>query len=98
MTRRFSEAERAEIWDALERGEAMRAIARNMGRAHGSIRAWVLANAGRRPRPPGSSKLRLTLAEREEVSRGLAGGLSLRAIAARMARAPATLCREVAAN
>src|SRR5437588_771004 len=55
MTRRFSEAERAEIWDALERGEAMRAIARNMGRAHGSIRTWVLANAGRRPRPPGSS-------------------------------------------
>ena len=98
MTRRFSEAERAEIWDALERGEAMRAIARNMGRAHGSIRTWVLANAGRRPRPPGSSELRLTLAEREEISRGLAGGLSLRAIAAGMHRAPSTVCREVAAN
>ena len=90
MTRRFSEAERAEIWDALERGEAMRAIARNMGRAHGSIRTWVLANAGRRPRPPGSSELRLTVAEREEISRGLAGGLSLRAIAAGMDRAPST--------
>jgi len=66
MTRRFSEAERADIWDALERGESMRAIARNMGRAHGSIRTWVLANAGRRPRPPGSSELRLSLAERED--------------------------------
>jgi IS30 family transposase len=98
MTRRFSEAERAEIWDALERGEAMRAIARNMGRAHGSIRTWVLANAGRRPRPPGSSELRLTLVEREEISRGLAGGLSLRAIAASLDRAPSTVCREVAAN
>jgi IS30 family transposase len=98
MTRRFSEAERAEIWDALERGEAMRAIARNMGRAHGSIRTWVLANAGRRPRPPGGSELRLTLAEREEISRGLAGGLSLRAIAASLDRAPSTVCREVAAN
>jgi IS30 family transposase len=76
----------------------MRAIARNMGRAHGSIRTWVLANAGRRPRPPGSSELRLTLAEREEISRGLAGGLSLRAIAAGMERAPSTVCREVAAN
>src|SRR5437764_1665763 len=98
MTRRFSEAERAEIWDALERGEAMRAIARNMGRAHASIRQWVLANAGRRPRPPGSSELRLSLAEREEISRGLAGGLSLRAIAAGMSRSPSTVCREVAAN
>jgi len=98
MTRRFSEAERADIWDALERGESMRAIARNMGRAHGSIRTWVLANAGRRPRPPGSSELRLSLAEREEISRGLAGGLSLRAIARGMNRSPSTVCREVSAN
>jgi len=98
MTRRFSEAERAEIWDALERGEAMRAIARKMGRAHGSIRTWVVANAGRRPRPPGSSELRLSLAEREEISRGLAGGLSLRAIAAGLNRAPSTVSREVAVN
>jgi IS30 family transposase len=98
MTRRFSEAERAEIWDALERGESMRAIARNMGRAHASIRTWVLDNAGRRPRPPGSSDLRLTLAEREEISRGLARGQSLRAIAAGMNRSPSTVCREVAAN
>ena len=44
MTRRFSEAERADIWGALERGESMRAIARNMGRAHASIRQWVLAS------------------------------------------------------
>jgi IS30 family transposase len=98
MTRRFSEAERADIWDALERGESMRAIARNMGRAHASIRQWVLANAGRRPRPPGSSELRLSLVEREEISRGLAGGLSLRAIARGMNRSPSTVCREVAAN
>src|SRR2546423_1961529 len=98
MTRRFSEAEKAEIWDALERGEAIRGIARNMGRAHGSIRTWVVANAGRRPRPPGSSELRLSLAEREEISRGLAGGLSLRAIARGMNRSPSTVCREDAAN
>jgi len=96
--RQFSEAERADIWDALERGESMRAIARNMGRAHASIRTWVLANAGRRPRPPGSSDLRLSLVEREEISRGLAGGLSLRAIARDMNRSPSTVCREVAAN
>src|SRR2546423_9490364 len=98
MTKRFSEAEKAEIWDALERGEAIRGIARRLGRAHGSIRTFMVANAGRRPRPPGSSELRLSLVEREEISRGLAAGLSLRAIAAGMGRAPSTVWREVNAN
>src|SRR6476469_7916560 len=98
MTRRFSEAEKAEIWDALERGEAIRGIARKMGRAHGSIRTFMVANAGRRPRPPGASDLRLSLAEREEISRGLAAGLSFRAIATGMHRAPSTVSREVNAN
>jgi IS30 family transposase len=95
MTRRFSEAERAEIWDSIERGESMRGIARRLERAHGSIRTFVVDNAGRPPRPPGSSDLRLTLAEREEISRGLAAGLSFRAIAAGMGRAPSTVSREV---
>src|SRR4029077_6131186 len=98
MTRRFSEAEKAEIWDALERGEAIRGIARRMGRAHGSIRPFMVANAGRRLRPRGSSELRLSLTEREEISRGLAAGLSLRAIAAGMGRAPSTICREANGN
>jgi len=96
--RRFSEAERAEIWDSIERGESFRVIGRRLGRAHGSIRTFLVDNAGRRPRPPGSSDLRLTLAEREEISRGLASGRSLRAIAGAMGRAPSTICREVSAN
>ena len=95
---RFSEAERAEIWDSLERGESMRSIARRMGRAHASIRTFLVDNAGRRPRPAGSSELRLSLAEREEISRGLAEGLSLRSIAAGIGRAPSTVSREVQAN
>jgi IS30 family transposase len=98
MWRRFSEAERAEIWDAFERGESERAIARKLGRNKGSVRQFLIDNAGRRPRPPGSSELRLTLAEREEISRGLAAGQSMRAIAIGMGRAPSTVCREVNAN
>jgi IS30 family transposase len=94
----FSDAEKAEIWDSLERGEAVRAIARRLGRAHSSIRTLIVDNAGRRPQSPGSSELQLSLAEREEISRGLATGLSLRSIAASMGRAPSTVCREVNAN
>jgi IS30 family transposase len=95
---RFSEAEKAEIWDGLERGESMRAIGRRLGRAHGSIRTFVAACAGRRPRTPTQSRLRLSLEEREEISRGLAAGESLRVIAGRLGRAPSTLCREVNVN
>ena len=95
---RLSEAEKAEIWDALERGESMRGIARRLGRAHASIRTFVAACAGRRPRSPSQSTLRLSLEEREEISRGLAAGDSFRAIAARLGRAPSTVCREVAGN
>ena len=95
---RLSEAEKAEIWDALERGESMRSIGHRMGRAHSSIRTYIVDTGGRRPRPPGTSELRLSLAEREEISRGLAAGESFRSIAARVGRAPSTVSREVRGN
>ena len=98
MTRWFSEAERAELWDLFERGVSERQIAVRMGRNKGSVRQFLIDNAGRRPRAPTASKLRLTLAEREEISRGLAAGKSLRAIATGMGRSPSTICREVNAN
>jgi len=94
----FSETERAEIWDLFERGVSERQIAVRMGRNKGSIRQFLIDNAGRRPRPPTASKLRLALSEREEISRGLAAGKSLRAIAVGMGRAPSTVYREVHAN
>lgn len=53
----------------------------------------------RKPAPePKRSPLRLSLAEREEISRGLAAGESMRSIARRLGRAPSTVSREIAAN
>ena len=53
---------------------------------------------GMPPRKPTRSKRHLSLAEREEVSRGLGSGASYRAIARRLGRAPSTICREVNGN
>ncbi len=98
MRYRLSEAEKAEIWDGLERGESMRSISRRLGRANASIYEFVAGCAGRRPRAPSQSELRLGLSEREEISRGLAAGESLRMISQRLGRAPSTISREVNAN
>jgi len=63
-----------------------------------AVRRYVL-RLKRVPKPePVRSPLRLSLCEREEISRGLAGGASLRTIACRLGRAPSTISREIAAN
>jgi transposase, IS30 family len=63
-----------------------------------AVRRYVL-RLKRVPKPePARSPLRLSLCEREEISRGLAGGESLRTIAARLGRAPSTISREVHTN
>jgi IS30 family transposase len=93
-----SGAERAEIVRRALAGERVVALARALGRGRHAVRL-VLAEAGvpgRAPRP--RSALRLSPGEREEVSRGIAAGESLRSIGRRIARAPSTVSREVRAN
>lgn len=97
--RRLSESEKSEVWDRLEAGESIAAVARRLGRARSSIRSHVVAAGFRRPVPAGEwSPLRLSLTEREEISRGVAAGESLRAVARRLGRASSTVSREVASN
>ena len=99
MDFRFSAAEQAEVWDRYEAGEYMRPIARAIGRSQGSVRYLITKTGGVRPLAPTEwSDARLSLMEREEISRGIAGGESLRRIALRLGRAPSTVSREVAAN
>jgi IS30 family transposase len=95
---RLSEREKDEIARLAAAGLPSRLIGQQIGRHHRTV--WCHIARLRRPAVPESvrSPLRLSLAEREEISRGLAGGESLRAIAHRLARSPSTISREVAAN
>jgi transposase, IS30 family len=95
---RFSPEDRRTIWDMREAGVPVKRIARHLGRQNSSLRRFIADAGGRRPTPRERSELRLTLAEREEISRGVAAGWSIRAIAAELGRAPSTVCREVNAN
>ena len=99
VLRRLSEAEKSEIWDRFEGGESQRSISRRLKRPPSTIRSHLLGWGFRRPLPgPEWSTIRLSLTEREEISRGLATGESMRCIAARLGRVPSTVSREVAAG
>ena len=95
---RFSEEDKETIWDMREAGVPVKRIAKHLGRQNSSLRQFIAEAGGRRPTVRERCELRLSLAEREEISRGLAAGWSLRLIARGMARSPSTVCREVNAN
>jgi len=96
--RRFSEADKETIWDMREAGVPVKRIAEHLGRQNCSVRKFIATTGGRRPSARERCALRLSVAEREEISRGLAAGLSIRTIARGLNRSPSTICREVNAN
>jgi IS30 family transposase len=87
-----------EIWTRLRSGHAAKPIARQLGLPEGTVRAYLVRCGGIRPDPRRRASGRLSFEEREEISRGLATGLSLRAIAVRLDRSPSSISREVASN
>lgn len=93
-----SDEERSEIWDRWKRGETMNSIGRVFNRGHTSIFAVLAPTGGIRPPIRKRSRRALTLAEREEISRGLVAGLSMRAIATALGRAASTISREIGRN
>lgn len=95
---RFSESEKTLIWDWWRRGGSMRGVARELGRAHASVRTMIESYGGVRPVPRCRAVRHLSLEEREEISRGMAAGESLRSIAVRLGRSASTVSREVARN
>lgn len=94
----LSDAQKAELWRRWKQGQSLSDIARALSKHPGSIHGVVSARGGFVPRVRRRSRLALTLHEREEISRGLATGMSTRLIANRIGRSPSTVSREVARN
>jgi IS30 family transposase len=90
--------ERVEIRRRVAGGQTVEAVAGAVGRSTRSVVRVVRVAGGLPPRAHVRSKLRLSHAEREEISRGLRADESLRSIAGRLGRAPSTVSREVRAN
>jgi len=87
-----------EIWVRLRAGHAAKPTARALGLSTGGVRAYLQRCGGIRPDPRCRAAARLSFAEREEISRGLAANLSFRDIASGLGRAASTISREVGGN
>lgn len=94
----YTPAESAEIWYRWRKGEGLRSIGRVFGKRSSSIFNHLSPSGGIQPAARRRSRLALTLAEREEISRGLVHGRTLRQIACGLGRAPSTISREVSRN
>ena len=96
--RMFTASESAEVWDRWQRGEGLNFIGRVFGKTSSAIFAHLKPHGGIRPVPRRRSRRVLSLDDREEISRGVAAGVSLRSISARLRRAPSTIRRELTRN
>ncbi len=91
----FSAIQRADIWRGWKAGQSLHEIGRTVGRRHTSIRGLLSHYGGIVPAARRRSRLSLTLAEREDISRGIASGSSIRQIARHVQRAVSTVSRDV---
>jgi IS30 family transposase len=98
MRGRLTAAEEAELWRRWKQGEAFSEIGRALGRAKQTIHGIVEPRGGFAPPPRRQRPGSLRLSEREEISRGVASGQSIRQIARQLGRAPSSISRELARN
>lgn len=96
--RKFSIVELEEVWARWKGGESSKVIGRHLGRQSSSVNAVLRRSGGIRPRTRCRSAHALGLGEREEISRGIAAGQSVRSMARRLRRAPSTVSREISRN
>ena len=94
----YTDAQKALMWDRWQKGDSLEKIAQLFDRGHGSVARILLQTGGIRPPQKTRSRRSLSLAEREEISRGVVAGHSLRSIAALLGRAPSSISREIKRN
>ena len=94
----YTDTDKALMWDRWQKGESLNSIARLFDRHHSAIQGVLARTGGIRPPEKKRSRLALTLAEREEISRGLVAGHAFRSIATTLGRAPSTISREIKRN
>jgi IS30 family transposase len=94
----YSEAQKALMWERWRRGDSLHTIARLFDRNHSSIQGILSQTGGIRPPQRVRSRRALSLSEREEISRGVVAGRSMRSIAALLGRTPSTVSREIGRN
>ncbi len=98
LRRRYSVQERRELWRRWEEGESVTEIGRALERLPGTIHAVLSERGGVIPRHRCRRVSALSVFEREQISRGLVAGVSVRSIAQGLARAPSTISREITRN
>lgn len=95
----FTAEQKAELWERWKQGQSISSISRALERrTKGGVQRIVSVHGGIAPSARRRAPLALAVAEREEISRGIAAGLALRAIARSLGRSPSTICREIARN
>jgi len=91
----LSTVQKADLWQRWKQGQSLSEISRALGKHAGSIHGVRSSNGGFIPTVRKRSRWALTLAEQEEISRGMATDSSIRQIAVQLGRAPSTVSREI---
>ena len=94
----YTAEQKAQMWNRWEKGESLNSIAQLFDRGHSSIQRILAETGGIRPEERRRSRYALTLVEREEISRSIMAGHSIRSIARALGRAPSTISREIKRN
>jgi IS30 family transposase len=94
----YTESQKALMWERWRKGESLQQIAQLFDRNHSSVERILAETGGIWPAQRCRSRLALTLSEREEISRAIVAGQSIRSIARQLGRAPSTISREIGRN
>ena len=94
----YTETQKALMWERWKKGESLQQIAQLFDRNHSSVNRILAETGGIRPAQRCRSQIALSLAEREEISRCLVAGQSIRSIASQLGRSPSTISREIKRN